>query len=100
MQSQLFYSQNIEEDFSILLNNVNFQIIKRNFFYKIILMEACPAVAFKLGDSGVQPEGFSQVELQADLIQCVEYFVGTCFLASVFDDGIFYHSVVFPFFGP
>lgn len=96
----IFLCIKFEEDFSILLNNVYFQIIKRNFFYKIILTKTRSAVTLKFRDSGVQPERLSQIKLQADLIQSVKYFVSARFLSSVLDNGIFYHAVVFPFLCP
>lgn len=85
---------------SVLLNHVNFQIVKRYFFYKVILMKPGPAVAFKFGYGSVQPERLSQIKLQADLLQSVEDLMGARLLAAVFDHGILYHSVVFPFLGP
>lgn len=94
------FMQKKEKDVLILLNNVNFQIVKGNFFYKTILIKPGSAVAFKLRDGSVQPDGFSQIKLQTDLIQCVEYFVGARLLSSVFNDGILYHTVIFPFLCP
>lgn len=85
---------------SVLLNHMNFQKIKINFFYKIVLTKARFAVPLKFGDGGFQPDGFAQIELQADFLQRVEYFVGAGFFPPVLNDGISYHSVVFKFLCP
>lgn len=95
-----YFMQKKEKDVLILLNYVYFQIVKRYFFYKIILMKTGSAVALKFGYGSVQPERFSQIKLQADLLEGVEYLMGARFLAVILDHGILYHSVVFPFLGP
>ncbi len=98
MQSQSFLCKS--ENASILLDDMNFQIIKRNFFYKIILTKARPAVTLELGDGCFQPDGLSQIKLQADCVQSVEYLVRARLFAPILYDGILYHTIVFPFLCP
>lgn len=85
---------------SVLLDHMNLQKIKINFFYEIILIETRLAVPLKFGDGAFQPERFPQIELQADLIQRIKYLVSACFLARVLNHGIFYHPVILKFFCP
>ena len=73
----------------VLFNDLNFEIIKFNFFYEIVLRKPRLAVPLKVGDSFVQPEWFSQIKLVAHLIQCPENFMGAGIVTVVGDHGIF-----------
>lgn len=85
---------------SVLLDHMNFQKIEINLFYEMILTETGFAVPLKFGDGRLQPDRFSQVELQADFFQGVEYLVGARLLPPVLNYGISYHSVVFKLLCP
>ena len=88
------------EEVLILLDHMNFQKIEIYFFYKIILMKAGLAVPFKFGDGGFQPDGLSQIELQADLFQSVEYLMGAGLFPAILNNGILYHSIILKFLCP
>lgn len=88
------------EEILIFLDHMNFQKIEINFFYKIILVKAGFAVPFKFGDGGFQPDGLSQIELQADFLQGVKYLMGAGLLPSVLNNGILYHPIIFKFLCP
>lgn len=85
---------------SILLDHMNFQKIKLNFFYKIVLIKTRLAVPLKFRDGTFQPDRFPQIELQTDFLQRIKYFVGAGFLPPILDHGIFYHSVILKFLCP
>ena len=74
---------------SILLNHLDFQVIEVNFLDKRILAEACFGMAAEIIDIAVEPDWLSEVELHADLLQCVENLMSSGFFAVVADDGIF-----------
>lgn len=93
-------SQEKDRGTSVLLDHMNLQKIKINFFYKIILIKTRLAVPLKFGDSAFQPDRFSQIELQADFVQRVKYLVGARFRPPILDHGIFYHPVILKLFCP
>ena len=78
----------IETIWLIFLNNLDFQILKGDFLNKVILGEPGFGVTLKIGDCGVQPDGFAQVELQTDFLQRIEDFMGAGIVRAVFDDSI------------
>lgn len=52
------------------------------------------AVAFEIVDRGVQPERFSQIELDADFIQRAENLVGPCISRGIADDGVLQQAII------
>ena len=84
----------------ILLDHVNFQKIKIDFFYKIILTEAGFAVPLKVGHGCFEPDRFPQIKLQTDFFQSVKYLVRARFLPPILDHGILYHAVILKFLCP
>lgn len=79
----------------IFFDHLNFQIVKVNAFYKIVLCKPYLAVTLKVGYGFVQPHGPSQVKLAAYFIQCMEDLVGPGVGAAVFDAGVLQHMIVF-----
>ena len=79
----------------IFFNYLNFQIVKFNSLYKIVLCKTGFAVPFELGDCLIQPDGFSQIKLITDFFQSAENFVGSGIGTFVFDAGILQYVIVF-----
>jgi hypothetical protein len=78
----------------VFLDHANLKVIKVDGFYKIVLGEARLAVALKLTDSAIQPDGLPQVKTVTDLIQRPEDLVRSGVIASVLDADIPEHVVV------
>ena len=74
----------------ILLDHMDFQMIKINSFHKVILGKAGLAVAFEFRYGSVKPDGLSQVKFIADIIQRLENLMSACITAVIADDSIFY----------
>ena len=52
----------------VLLNYMNFQIVKINAFHKAVGSKAGLGMTFELSDGQIQPDGLAQVELIAGLL--------------------------------
>ena len=61
----------------IFLDDMQLQKIKFNFFNKIILTKLGRTVLLEFPDIGIQPDGFPEIKLQTDLIQCMEDLVSS-----------------------
>ena len=72
---------------SVLLNHMNFQIVKINGLNKIILCEPCFVVPFKFRDGGIQPNGLSQIKLIANVVQSLKNLMGAGILTVIADNG-------------
>lgn len=73
---------------SILFDYLDFQIVKFDFFYEIILGKVRLAVTLKVGNGSFQPDGLTQIELQTDFFQSVEYFVRAGIVTVILYDNI------------
>ena len=78
----------------IFFDHFYFKIIEIDLFHEIILAETRFAVAFEIVDRGVQPERFSQIELDADFIQRAENLVGPCISRGIADDGVLQQAII------
>ena len=67
----------------ILLDYLHFQVIKVDFLHKIIFPEPCFGMALELLDIGIQPDGLSQVEAIAGLLQRIKNLMGSGFIAFI-----------------
>lgn len=84
----------------ILFKNLNFQKVKINGFYKIILIKTGFRIFFKFIHRDVKPDRLAEVELVSDCFQSAEYLMGSGIVAVVANNGIFYEMVVFNNFCP
>ena len=80
-----------EKSILIFFNYLNFQIIKVNALYKVILCETGLVMAFEFSDGLVQPDRLAQIELIADVLQGTKNFVGAGIIAAVCNAGILQH---------
>jgi len=72
----------------IFLEYLDFQIIKFDGFYEIVLIEACFGIAPEIGDGFVKPDGGAEVEFRAGFLQGMEHLVCPGVRGSVFDHGV------------
>ena len=79
----------------IFFDYLNFQIVKVNLLYEIVLCKPYLAVTFEVGYGFVQPDRSSQIELTAYFIQSAEDFVGPGIGTAVFNAGVLQHVIVF-----
>lgn len=89
-----YYTRRTDMSILIFLDNLNFQIIKVNIFYKIILGETCPAVPPEVRHRLVKPERLSQIKFIAYLLQGAEYLMSAGILTAVSDTGIPQHMII------
>jgi hypothetical protein len=57
-------------------------------------------MSLEITDGGIKPDRHSQVESAASLFQSLQDLVGPGIMLRVFHHGVFYKTVVFPFFDP
>lgn len=79
---------------------MDFEVVKVNGIYEIILIEPCFAVPLEFFDGRVKPDWLAQIKFIADIFKGAEYFVRPCIIGIIADDGISQHAVVFEFFSP
>ena len=79
----------------IFLDHLNFQIIKVNAFYEVVLCKPYLAVAPEIRYGFVQPHRPSQVEPAAYFIQGAENLVCPGIRSAVFNTGVLQHVIVF-----
>ncbi len=84
----------------LFLDYLDFQIVKINSFYEVVLGKTHPVVPTELLDGGIQPNRRTEVETMSDFIQGMEDFVCPGIIAVVADDCIPDQTVVFENFGP
>lgn len=84
----------------VLFKNLNFQKVKIDGFYKIILIKTGFRIFFKFIHRDVKPDRLAEVELVSDCFQSAEYLMGSGIVAVVANNGIFYEMVVFNNFCP
>ena len=70
------------------------------FLENLYMPKSVVPTTFEFTDIAVQPDRLSQIEFHTDFIQGVEHFMGTRFIAEVFDHGVLQHVVVFPELSP
>ena len=80
---------------SVLFENAKIQIVERDIFDKVVLIEPDPGILFKVGNVGIKPYRFCDIELIAYAFDSVKHLMGTRVIVRVFNDGIEDHSVVF-----
>ncbi len=85
---------------SILLYDLNLQIIERNLFHKAILPEAGFGMPLKFADIAVKPERFPKVKAQTDLVERAKDLMRPRILALIDDDGILKQMIFLPDFCP
>ena len=79
----------------IFFDDLNFQVVEFDAFYKVILCKTGFAVALKVCYGFIQPERPAQVKLHTYLVQSPKNLVGPGIRAVVSDTGILQHTVVF-----
>lgn len=80
----------------LFFNDLNFQKIKINVFYKIILGKPGFGMLLKLMDSSIQPHGFSKIELEADVIKRLKDHSGSGkAVVRDADNGVFHDPGIF-----
>jgi len=80
----------------LFFNDLNFQKIKINVFYKIILGKPGFGMPLKLMDRSIQPHGFSKIELEADVIKRLKDHSGSGkTVVRDADDGVFHDPGIF-----
>ena len=80
---------------SIFFNYLNFQIVKVNMLYEIVLRKPHLAVALEIRYGFVKPHRPAQVEPDAYFIQSVEDLVRPGIGGAVFNAGVLQHMIVF-----
>lgn len=81
--------------FSVFFDNLNFKKIKIDLFDPVVLSEFRFAVAFKIGNVGIQPDRHCQIPGIADAVQSPENLVGSCLAGIVADYEILFRVIVF-----
>lgn len=71
------------------------QIVKINFFHKIVLAESGPGMPLELSDVGIKPDGLTKIESIADFLQCAKHFVGAGVFCITANSMIFQKPVFF-----
>lgn len=84
----------------IFLDYLDFQIVERNLFDEAVLKKAGFRMIFELADIAVEPDRFSEIEAQTDLVKRVKDFMRPRILPVIRNDGILKHMIFFPDFGP
>lgn len=84
----------------LLLNNMNFQIIKINRIYKVILIEPCLVMFFEFLNIMIQPDWLAKIEFIADRVQSIEDLMRSGIIRLIADYGVAQHMIVFKFFSP
>jgi len=80
----------------LFFNDLNFQKIKINVFYKIILGKPGFGMLLKLMDRSIQPHGFSKIELEADVIKRLkDHSSSGKAVVRDADDGVFHDPGIF-----
>lgn len=80
---------------------MNFQKIKGNFFYKIILGKTGLIMPFKFADIGVQPDGLRQIKNETGICHSLKDFGGPAHVRIIqSDDRILKQAVFFKNFHP
>ena len=79
---------------------MDFQIVKGNRFYELILRKSGFGVALKFLYVGRQPDRFAEVKCKADFIQRLKHFMGSGILRIVFYGQILSQMVVIDYFCP
>lgn len=78
----------------IFLNHLNFQIIKINSLYEIILSESRLTVPLEIRNGLIQPDRLSQIKFIAYLFQGAEYLMGAGIITAIYNTGISQHMIV------
>lgn len=94
------YRDGMLRGLSVLLYDLNFQVIKIDLFDKAVLTETGSGMPLKIMDSGIQPDRLFQIKLNAGLIQRPEDLMGPGILPVVTDNGIPDQMIVPPYFSP
>lgn len=80
--------------------DMNFQIIKIDRIYEIVLIKTGFVMFFEFCYCRFQPDRFAQIELITNLLQRMEYFMCSCIVTVIADHCVLQHSVVLKFFSP
>lgn len=86
--------------FLVFFYNLNFQIVKIDTVYKIVLPETGFAVPLEITDIHIQPDGFGQVKSLADFGNSMKNLGRTGFIAVIAYDHIIDQPVMVKSFGP
>ena len=54
---------------------MNFQIVKFNRIYEVILMKSCFCMSFEFINIGIQPDWIAQIKFMADFVNRMKNFV-------------------------
>ena len=54
---------------------MNFQIVKFNRIYEVILMKSCLCMSFEFINIGIQPDWIAQIKFMADFVNCMKNLV-------------------------
>lgn len=84
----------------LFFNDQDLQIIKIDGVHKTVLVKPGLGMPFEFGNRRVQPDRRAQIELVADLIQRMKYFVCAGVVGVITDDQIPYQTIFFDFFSP
>ncbi len=85
---------------SVFLDDLKFEIIKRDLLYKAVLSETGFGVPLKFADITVEPNWFSKIKTEADLVKCLKNLMGPRFFTIINNNGIAQHMIFFPNFSP
>lgn len=72
----------------IFFDHMDLQIIKFDLFNEIILIKPGFVVPLEFCNGGIQPDGFSEIELVTDFVQCPKDLVCTGVVTGITDDGV------------
>lgn len=86
--------------FLVFFNNLDFQIIKIDTVYKIVLPETGFAMSLEITNIHIQPDGFGQVKSLADFGNSMKNLGRTGFITVIAYDHIIDQTVMLKSFAP
>lgn len=77
-----------QEDLSVLLYHMYFQVIKINCFYKTVRSKAGFVMPLEISNIGIEPDWFSEIKLAAYSLNCIKHLVRARLEPVVADDSV------------